>query len=260
MQDSPPHTPPEKPDLLAETPLKPHHWYEPAPQQFDLVAPAWVKLAGVGIVAWLAMIFVDVPVTQWAHAHPIPDAMKGMRTGYGDISRDLMFLEQWGQIACSCGVVVAVFLLDKAGRRRAASIAVACLWTVLVTHLLKDILGRSRPYIAAHDGTWVWGGPAMGFHKGAAWGSFPSAHTTAAFALASSLSWFYPRGRLLFMTLATITATQRVLHCAHYVSDTIAGMGIGVLVARTTLASKLVGRSLNWFYPQWAREWWLQDR
>ena len=98
----------------------------------------------------------------------------------------------------------------------------------------------------------------MGFHKGSAWGSFPSAHTTAAFALASSLAWFYPRGRALFMALAIITATQRVWHTAHYLSDVIAGLGSGVFMARWSLGAKLAGRLIA-IGPPAVQKWWLKD-
>ena len=86
----------------------------------------------------------------------------------------------------------------------------------------------------------------------------PSAHTTAAFALASSLAWFYPRGRALFMTLATITSTQRVCHTAHYLSDVIAGLGIGVFIARTTLSQKRAGRLIA-LAPPAVRNWWMHN-
>jgi membrane-associated phospholipid phosphatase len=44
------------------------------------------------------------------------------------------------------------------------------------------------------------------------------------------------------MGLTLVTATLRVLHTAHYVSDVIAGMGIGVFLMRGSLAFKLAGR------------------
>ncbi|HEY4330613.1 MAG TPA: phosphatase PAP2 family protein [Phycisphaerae bacterium] len=240
-------------------------WYENAPSHFDLRVAWWIKALAVALCALLAVLFLDQRVAVWADAHRIPDLMhqKTLAEGggtYGDSGREMMFLEQWGQGICSVIVVIAVALLDPAGRRRALAIAMACLITVALTHLMKDIIGRSRPFVAPHsqDGSWVWGGPTMGFHKGSAWGSFPSAHTTAAFALASALAWFYPRGRALFMALAVVTATQRVWHTAHYLSDVIAGMGIGVFVARVSLGGKLAGRLIA-MGPPVVQRWWLKD-
>jgi membrane-associated phospholipid phosphatase len=166
-----------------------------------------------------------------------------------------MFLEQFGQFACSVVVILAVAVLDPQGRRRALAIAIGCLASLALTYLLKDLFGRSRPFVAAADGSWQWRGP---WQMSTAWTSFPSAHTPAAFALAAGLSWFYPRGRALFVTLAVITAAQRVLHTAHYLSDVIAGMGIGVFTARMTLHTKLAGRVIA-LAPDGARKWWLGE-
>ena len=219
-------------------------WLDPAPRRFDSAIPLWVKLFCVATAIMLSILLLDQRVAVWAdtHRHLIPDLTR--RAEKGDLGRELMHLEQWGQFVSTVMIVVAVGLIDPAGRRRAFSIGVGCFWTVMVTHLLKDLIGRSRPFIAhdSHDGHWVWGGPMMGFAHGSAWGSFPSAHTSSAFALAAGLAWYYPRARPLFMTLACITATLRVLHTAHYVSDVIAGMVVGVFVMRGTLALGITGR------------------
>src|SRR4051812_27784282 len=200
-------------------------WHEPAPQHFDLALAWWIKLVIVIAATGAAILWLDFPIAHWSlSTHPIPDLMDP-QARHNDIARELMMLEQWGQWICSVLVIVAVAMLDRRGRRRALAIALGCLGTVLLTYLLKDLCGRSRPYVL-HDGTWQWGGPAMGFTKGSEWGSFPSAHTTGAFALAVGLSWFYPRARGLFMGLAVITMVQRVLHSAHFLSDVLAGMGI----------------------------------
>jgi len=206
-------------------------------------------------------LWLDFPIAKWALvAHPIPDLFDRNAKG-GDAGRELMMLEQWGQWTSSILVIAAVALIDRAGRRRALAIAVGCLVTVLLTYLLKDLFGRTRPNAAIPGvelGSWIWGGPAAGFANGSKWGSFPSAHTTGAFALSVGLSWFYPRARGLFMALAVITAVQRVLHSAHFLSDVIAGMGIAVFVTRWTLRAKLAGRLID-LSPPALRDWFLRD-
>ncbi len=232
-------------------------WHEAAPQHFDLAVAWWIKLAAVVIATGAALLWLDFPIAHWTLAtHPIPDLMDPAAK-HSDIARELMMLEQWGQWVCSVLVILAVAMLDPRGRRRALAIAVGCLCTVLLTYLLKDLFGRSRPYVF-HDGSWRWGGPAMGFANGSEWGSFPSAHTTGAFALSVGLSWFYPRARGLFMGLAIVTMVQRVLHSAHFLSDVLAGMGIAVVMARWTLRVKLAGRAIA-LMPASLREWFLRD-
>jgi len=250
--------------VIRDNPPLPALWYEPAPRHFDLSAPWWSKMLLIAGLTILALLFFDAPIAVFfrEHARSIPDLARDASQGYrgGDVGRDLMFLEQWGQWVCSVVVILAVAVLDPKGRRRALAIAIGCLLTFLVTHLMKDLIGRSRPFVAptSADGHWIWGGPGKGFH-GSSWGSFPSAHTTGAFALAAGLAWFYPRGRGLFMGLAVITAAQRVLHTAHYVSDVIAGIGIGVGVARWTLGAKLAGRILALLPAEW-QAWWAREQ
>jgi membrane-associated phospholipid phosphatase len=231
---------------------------------FDDAVPWWVKVLMMAVATGACLLWVDGPVAAWVlRTHPIPDLANAKASG-GDPGRELMMLEQWGQWVCSVVVIAAVAILDKAGgRRRALAIAIGCLCTVAVSYLLKDVIGRSRPYVAEGmgwpPGTWAWGGPRLGFTRGSAWQSFPSSHTTGAFALSVGLSWFYPRGRALFMGLALITAIQRVLHGAHFVSDVLAGLTIAVFVTRWSLSAKLAGRLLT-LTPPWAQAWWAGGR
>ena len=239
-------------------------WGDPAPNHFDARIPWWIKALLVIAAAALAYFFLDARMAAWAYEHPIAKllaypiaaGMPANKPGGGDLGRELMFLEQFGQGVCSVLAVVSVALLDPAGRRRALALAIGCLLNLAVTHLIKDLTGRSRPFMAelGADGHWEW----HGLTTASRWGSFPSAHTTAAFALASGLAWFYPRARALFICLALITGTQRVLHDAHYLSDAIAGMGIGVCVMRSSLAGRFAGRLIA-AAPPGVRAWWMHE-
>lgn len=59
--------------------------------------------------------------------------------------------------------------------------------------------------------------------------SFPSAHTTALFALAVPLGHYYPRGRIWFYLAAIAVAFSRLYLYVHYPSDVLAGMIFGIL-------------------------------
>jgi membrane-associated phospholipid phosphatase len=102
-----------------------------------------------------------------------------------------------------------------------------------VTMLLKDALGRSRPYVTnATD--------PRDFKFGAGFGngdrqSFPSGHTTAAFAAASSLTSeihrVYPHltwiaGPALYAG-ATTVGLARMYHNKHWASDVVLGAAVG---------------------------------
>ena len=60
--------------------------------------------------------------------------------------------------------------------------------------------------------------------------AFPSGHATLAFASAAALSYLSPRGRWLFLTIATGTALSRVVMQAHFYSDVIFGAALGYTV------------------------------
>ena len=92
---------------------------------------------------------------------------------------------------------------------------------------LKSAIGRRRPDVAPNT--------AFSFRPFAFKGnSFPSGHTTVAFALATSLSgetkdqWT----DALFYGAATLTAYARVNDDKHWLSDTVFGAAIGIMSAR----------------------------
>jgi membrane-associated phospholipid phosphatase len=250
-------------------PAAPAQLWEPPPQHFDSRWPWPVKLLIMLVLLALAFV-VDRAVAQWVLAAPrFPDLGVPGSPGSGDIKRELMFLEQFGQWTCSVVVIVAVALLDRLGRRRALAIALACLVSVLATYGLKDLVSRTRPGVLqrpavqqqlhitepVQPGQSAFLGPFWGSKHD--FGSFPSAHTTGAFALACALSWFYPRGRGLFYALALITAAQRVLHAAHYVSDVIAGMLLAIVAVRLVLYWNVPARLLR-FLPAGWQAWILE--
>jgi len=165
-------------------------------------------------------------------------------------------LMQWGGWSSSILIILAVALLDRFGRRKALAITLGCLATVGVCYLLKDLLGRARPWELASN---IYGffGPVKGFHM-AAFQSFPSSHTTGAFALSAGLAWFYPRARVLFYLLALQVALQRLWWLDHYPSDAIAGALLAVTVVRCVLLWNWPGRLIAALPPS-SRQWILAE-
>jgi len=219
----------------------------------DAAFPWWAKVLLGVVAAAAAYVWLDKPVAAWAILNdPLTEQGDVWRV-HKDPARELMMLEQYGQWVCSVIVIAVVGLVAKQGRRKALALALGCLTTVAACYLLKFAIGRTRPHMLS--GVWEfmpWGG------HGAAYQSFPSAHTTGAMALSAGLAWFYPRGRGLFYTLAVITAAQRVLHHAHYVSDTIAGTVLAILLVRWTLHTSLAERLLA-LLPATLRRWWMEE-
>ena len=61
--------------------------------------------------------------------------------------------------------------------------------------------------------------------------SFPSGHTITAFAVALSLSWFYPDLTVGLLFCAISVAASRILLGMHFLSDVLAGALIGALLS-----------------------------
>lgn len=119
---------------------------------------------------------------------------------------------------------------DPRAKEVAADGAIASLIaSVLVTPALKEIFGRSRPRQAAS---------ATDFHPFSSRASFPSGHTTEAFALASVIAGEYDSRWVDAAAYgsAALVGYARVLHDAHYVSDVMAGALVGTLVGRAVVS------------------------
>lgn len=140
-------------------------------------------------------------------------------------------------------VVVPGILLSFANRRRLMSgYLMAMLLSVIFTHSLKYTVGRSRPHLDAVPVTIA---PMTSDSRQQ---SFPSGHTSAAVAMAILLGIYFPQGRIFFWLLAIGLGLERVRVEAHFLSDVIAGAGIGVL--SVALARRLLPAECFMLFPE----------
>lgn len=61
--------------------------------------------------------------------------------------------------------------------------------------------------------------------------SFPSGHSASSFSVATTISFFYPEVLLLSFTVASLVALSRVYLGEHFLSDIVAGSGLGIVTA-----------------------------
>jgi undecaprenyl-diphosphatase len=127
-----------------------------------------------------------------------------------------------GWLWWTMGAMVALF----GGVERFAAIGAAMLAVgagVLLFLTVKRATGRRRP-CAYEPHCWADLLPPDQF-------SFPSGHTITAFAVAVSLSLFYPGLAIGLMFCALSVGASRILLGMHFLSDVLAGAAIGGLLA-----------------------------
>ncbi len=119
-------------------------------------------------------------------------------------------------------------------RTKAALVVAAVISTGVFVLVVKFIVGRSRPYTGE-----------IGFSPftlGSAHASWPSGHTTSAFAFAVAAGLAFPALRWPLVALAALTGFSRMVLEMHYFGDIIMGATIGTLgaiVVYKTLGPKL---------------------
>jgi membrane-associated phospholipid phosphatase len=103
-----------------------------------------------------------------------------------------------------------------------------------IVHALKNTTSRMRP-------------------DGSSKNSFPSGHTASAFVAAEFLHQEYKDKSVWISisgyTVATLTGALRILNNRHWLSDVVAGAGIGILSVKT----------VYWTYPSLQKIWSKKD-
>jgi undecaprenyl-diphosphatase len=93
----------------------------------------------------------------------------------------------------------------------------------IIAVFFKAVLGRPRPSMNAVD-EFTW------FARAAGYQSFPSGHTTHCFGVAVAVVVLAPRWGAGFVAAAMLVAWSRMYLGSHYLSDVLAGAGLGTLV------------------------------
>ncbi|HEY6482603.1 MAG TPA: phosphatase PAP2 family protein [Steroidobacteraceae bacterium] len=118
---------------------------------------------------------------------------------------------------------------DSAGRVEAYTMLEAAGFSTITAEALKYAAGRERPDQTTDENAWRSGGS-----------SFPSLHSTAAFAIGTVLAEsggddFRWVRRFLGYGMAGATTYLRLHGNQHWLSDTVAGAAVGVATARFTM-------------------------
>ena len=156
-----------------------------------------------------------------------------MRRHAPNNNRFMSQIERFGA-QYAVGVVGGFYLAGAAGNNTAAEVAqdglaASLIASGLITPSIKLVVGRSRPRANAGIANF------KPFSDPNA--SFPSGHTTEAFALASVIANHYDERWVQYSaySLAGLVGVARSYHDAHFASDILTGALIGTLVGQSVV-------------------------
>jgi undecaprenyl-diphosphatase len=137
------------------------------------------------------------------------------------------FIETYGTILIGVAAVALWLLARPGGDRKwklaAGSALGAAALALLANKVISSAWHRDRPYTTHHVAE-IWG-PRK------ADASFPSDHSSAAFAIAVAVLLIDPLAGALFVVLAVLIAVGRVVVGEHYPLDALTGAAIGTVAA-----------------------------
>lgn len=197
------------------------------------------------LVMGLAGFLLLMPLDAWLN-----NVLHSRAVG-GDVRRELMAVQQYGQATISVLVALVIYLLDPKRRARLADWALAAGLVALAVFPMKMLIGRPRPGIntdpSLYLGPWgVWpfttktdGGEQIvlrhawelgGGISSDLW-SMPSSHTAYAVVMSVFLGTMYPAIRPLAWALAITVGLCRVLFDAHWATDVVVGATVAAAIA-----------------------------
>lgn len=175
----------------------------------------------------------------------------------GDTRRMIAMAEYFAHGTGVVVIIVLIWMLDPQKGRFLPRIAACAFVGGLAANILKLCVLRRRPLMtdtSISDIGVTWATHPHGIPVGAdgywnyAWQSFPSAHAATAVGFAIGLSWLYPRGKYLFWSLAALAALQRVVFLAHWPSDVLVGVSLGIVSGFCFTIRGTIG---NWVFTAW---------
>jgi membrane-associated phospholipid phosphatase len=181
----------------------------------------WWSLLFLGAGLLMASSFYLDGVTQvWMTQHQDGGLRKFMRGvgQFGDwpahISLGLVLL------------VLAYWRRSKKWMRVAAAMILACALAGVGARVVKIATGRARPSVQTEA---AWKGPSVS----ASYNAFPSGHTAASTAFFATLALACWRLGAPFLVIPLLIAFSRMYVAAHYLSDVVCAVLIGLLSAVT---------------------------
>lgn len=168
----------------------------------------------------LSYFYLDRSIVVWCHEH--------LNQQEKDI---FLFITQFGEstfylVGFALGTLLFRFYWKHpVWSNRSLFLFAAVAVSGILADIVKVIAGRHRPSELFEHGTYGFDF----FHIDRAMTSFPSGHTTTAFALAIALTYLWPKFSTVAWIAAITIGISRIAIGAHYPSDVLAGALTGTL-------------------------------
>jgi undecaprenyl-diphosphatase len=134
-------------------------------------------------------------------------------------------------------LVLAYWRRNKKWTRVAAAMILACALAGVGARVVKIAAGRARPSVQTEA---AWKGPSVS----ASYNAFPSGHTAASTAFFATLAMACWRIGAPLLIIPLLIAFSRMYVAAHYLSDVVCAILIGLLSA-FTIAQWLLSEDQN---------------
>ncbi len=178
------------------------------------------------VLVTIAVIIASSAVAWNGDVAPWERSVLEFINGWPDFLEPVFWvLQQPGVLFAPVIVGLAVFASTRRWQHFVAFAAVLPLKLGIEKGLVKQLVERERPFVSSGDWVNVRGPAFEGL-------SFPSGHTTTAFATAILLSAFLPRRwRPVPVIWAAVVGIARMYYGEHNALDVVAGAALGTLFA-----------------------------
>jgi hypothetical protein len=202
---------------------------------FRATGSDWLKIGGFAAVTTGAILFADKPVNRFA--------VEQIRTNKSVVSASTYVTNFGGWYeAYTLAALGAYGIIFKKDKEKATTLLAtqAYITAATIETVLKYLTSRQRPsYYDAVTGlnSHVFHGPFYHFLKkdNSSFESFPSGHTTVAFAAATVFALEYREYRvvpIIAYSAATAIGLSRIVQNQHWISDVLVGAALGFLCGR----------------------------
>ena len=202
---------------------------------FRATGSDWLKVGGFAVATTAAVLWADRPVNKYA--------VTQIRTNKSVLSATNYVTDFGGMYEVYTLTALGAYgLIFKKDKEKTTTLLAtqAYITAAAIETAMKYLTSRQRPnYYDAISGknSHVFHGPFYHFLKkdNASFQSFPSGHTTVAFAAATVFAMEYREYRvvpIIAYSAATAIGLSRIVENAHWISDVMVGAALGFLCGR----------------------------